>query len=368
MASTTRSRIDVIQYYYEALAKSNDEKSVSEETASHFKIGIGSLRRYLRDAKFLLGQKATGDISQTRSVDGGKCVIHSWKSLAKPTAAELWESCVTENQKRAFDEEASRYLTIDFPEPLPVGVTYLADAHVDDPRARLDLAERDAKIVATCDGMHIAHGGDPLNNYLKQRERYPRFDDPKMSVHGGHLLFEHWFSMTVQKALFACAGNHDYFEYGLAGIFKARDVCDDSNIHYSKDELIATFNIGSESFLGYFTHTFWGTSRLNPVHEILRAARHCPTERKPDIVGVGHRHDSFCGVLPIDGRQVIGVKSGSYKPNAADFEGQASIPHAITDMPVIIFLPDDPCPIPIPSIERGAEILTDMRERYLHRA
>jgi hypothetical protein len=173
--------------------------------------------------------------------------------------------------------------------------------------------------------------------------------------------------MTIRKALLYICGGHEYYLYGRSGILFERGIMDDRNVHYSKDYALADISVGSESYLCYFTHEHWGASKLNPFNELLRAARHSPSAIKPDVVATAHRHDGGTFSDTIDGRKVVGMKSGSYKANAADFEGQRGIPESAWEMPMCILLPDEHKVLPFDSIAWGSKVLGWLRREYKER-
>jgi hypothetical protein len=357
-----KSRIEEVCYRYFELLKANHNSDEAQvRVADEMGLKHDSVRRYISFGRDIyLSHKQSDD--DTRQIDGA--ILRSPKLLDKKSSSDIWNDAKNRNEINIWNEQRQRNIEIEFTDYLPIGLAWIADHHFDDPRADIARAEVDAKTVRNVSGLYCASGGDELNNFIKQLSKFPKFDDVQQPVKERFELFRHWLDMVFLKMLFMTDGNHNYYFYSASGLLLEHHIAEEHGVHCSKDYISPRLIVGDQSYLGFAAHTFWGRSRLNPTHEILRAARHNPGNEKPDFVCVGHRHDNFAGVFQIDGHSVAGIKSGSYKYNSADFEGQASIPNSIPFMPMMIFLPDRKQIIPLNDIETGAEILTNLRETY----
>lgn len=281
-----------------------------------------------------------------------------------PSTQDIWRRQAAANELQILDAQSARRIKIEFDDMRPIAIAWISDHHFDDPRARLDLAETDAVAIRDTEGMYLASGGDELNWYIKQLPKFPKFDDHAIPVQERMRLFEYWMEWVADKVLFACAGNHNYYFYAQAGFLFERWMFQKHEVHYSKDHIVPELRVGDVTYLGYASHENWGTSRLNPFHELIRAVRHAVPGIKPDFVLSGHRHDGLTAVAPIDGQPCTFAKSGSYKANAPDFEGQAHISESIDTMPALIFYPDEKRILPISSIPLAARILEAERKHY----
>lgn len=278
------------------------------------------------------------------------------------TQQEVWDQRKQHTAKKQHEEEAQRYLTLKFNSDKPIALAWIADLHLDDALARLDSAENDAKVIKKTEGMYLGLGGDTANWFLKQLDRFPKFDTPEMATTDKLKLIKYWLDIVKSKWLFLTMGNHDYYLYSRSGMFFERDILG-ANVHITKDELLLNLHVGTQHYLTYFSHSFFGSSRINPLHEFLRAYRHCPGRIKPDLIGLGHRHDGLACDITMDGEKAVFLKSSSYKPKSADFEGQASIPQSSVEMPCAIFLPTERRIIPVMGVEQTADLLNYLRRK-----
>lgn len=326
---------------------------------------IESISRYIRCCK--AGQSNNFELSptlaKTNKLDDNVTIISS-KVFDEVDDYTLWKQQASRTERLAINETQNRAIKIQFKEYLPVGIVWMADLHLDDARARLHEAEEDAKIIQKTEGLYLGYGGDGLNWYIKQIEKFPKFDDPVMPKKDETRLFKQWLSWIYLKTLFATAGNHEFYLYGRSGIIFERDEFAKHEIHFSKDNISVEYELGDQTYNAWYSHTFFGKSRINPIGELLRAARHACAPLRPDIIGLAHRHDPAIADVTLDGYRTYLIKSGSYKPNASDYEGQASITESSDKMTVCIMYPDRKECTLIKDIAEGAEYLTFQRNKY----
>lgn len=259
------------------------------------------------------------------------------------------EDLATKRRRWALLEEASslktdpsrRYIPAVFPRRRHVVIAFIGDTHIGGNilwgqlRADLGLiAQEEVRAVFT---------GDLLDNYKPQSKAgtalyYAPMADPNEAVE--------WavdaFAPTRGKWLGFSKGNHDNWDAAYAGIERIADFAarlDAPLIEESGASIEVV--VGEQAYRIAVKHTWVGTSRISKANTMRRLYAEWPwlDGETPDVVCVAHTHEPDIHHTIMHGREVVMMRSGTYKVSDPYAEKHGFKP--VYGVPAIVLFGDE---------------------------
>lgn len=235
-----------------------------------------------------------------------------------------------------------------FPEHLPVGIAFLSDLHIG---AKIEYRRLYDDLVAIRDtpGLYGVVNGDILENTKPSLKSSPalysaRITSPKKQLAEA----EHFLGIARDKLLVIAQGNHDAFDYRVAGIDRVERLARDFGIPYFTERGGSLrVSVGDHEYTIITKHDYTGKSRINKSNSARRLWEDYPREwNNADVVALAHIHEPDFHHTTRKGLPVIYVRSGTYKVHDDWAEGIGYLPQY--GVPVVVFFPGQRKMIPFP--------------------
>lgn len=190
--------------------------------------------------------------------------------------------------KRRTSFDAHTWFVIKVKDPLPIGIVWFGDPHVDDNGCNWPVLRRHVDLCRDTEGLYGGNVGDTTNNWSGRLVRL--YANQDTSVKTARRLAE-WFMLeSGVRWLIWILGNHDAWGDGSAILAQMAKrlgthklVCHDWEARFK-----LLFPNGWEIRI-YVAHNFKGTSIWNPMHGPMREGQ---LGEDADVYVCGDRHTS----------------------------------------------------------------------------
>ena len=210
------------------------------------------------------------------------------------------------NALRIAHARAQAWQTVRVPIDGPYGICWFGDPHLDDPFCDLTAFERDARTVATTEGMYGANGGDSINNWVGRLERL--YGEQSATVSEGWELVEWALKDLGVNWLIWLLGNHDTWNYGKR-IFEGMNT--NRVLMRDWDAKLKIVSPCGGITTAWARHNFKGSSIYNELHGLKRAAM---MDEQADIYAAFHIHTFAMGDVELPGgRRACMIRARGYK-------------------------------------------------------
>lgn len=264
-------------------------------------------------------------------------------------------------QRRKAHEDAALWQKIKVEESLPYGIAIMGDCHLDDDSCNWDELLADVAVMRDTEGVYAINVGDYTNNWVGRLTAL--YAEQESSKHTGRRL-AHW--LLVESGITWAAvvtGNHDAWNEGNAII---REMVGKAHVNIPVHDWTAKIEIctpkGTPVRINA-SHDFKGKNQFSTTHGLVKEA--IWFQDGADILCAGHIH--FGGLQQVElpgGHTPWLVRVRGYKWHDEHalvngfHEGQAfgsvmAIVDPTKPKGQHIFI--------VPSLQQGAEILTQMR-------
>lgn len=214
-----------------------------------------------------------------------------------------------DRRERAFERRHAAHKAVEWQpvfirDPLPIGIVWIGDPHLDDDSCNLPLLRKHVALCATTPGVYAADIGDDTNNWVGGLMRL--FANQDASQETARQLAKWLLAESGLTWILKIIGNHDAWNDGERIIRDMNAV----NVHYWRSTMKLVFPNGCELKVDA-RHNYKGSSIHNPLHGLMRAAR---TAGGADILVCGHEHHPAHAWMPTeDGRMPTMVRARGYK-------------------------------------------------------
>lgn len=258
-----------------------------------------------------------------------------------------------------------RATTFRTPPNEPVGVCVMSDIHAGARGVRYDWFKRDLSIIAETEGLYVIVNGDLIEAVMPQAKNGTAlfsglFNNPDEQT--AYVLRR--LEPIKHKIIAICEGNHDHAITRWAGVEKLSGVAKALNVPYfSEAGGKVTLICGSQKYVIYVRHQHPGVSQISPSNSSRRAWQEFPDFENADVVVLSHLHFPDTHVTPRKGRDVVWLRSGTYKIMDSWAESRGYTP--AYGVPLVVFSPDEHKMIPWhgTSFVDAVEYLKMLRER-----
>lgn len=222
-----------------------------------------------------------------------------------------------------------------------IGVCVISDIHAGARGVRYDLFKRDLELIANTDGLYVIINGDLIEAVMPQAKN-------------GTALFSGLFNHPDEQAAYILRrlepikhkiialteGNHDHAITRWAGVEKLSGVAKALNVPYFTEAGgKVTLIVGSQKYIIYARHQHPGVSQISPSNSSRRAWQEFPDFENADVVVLSHLHFPDTHVTPRKGRDVVWLRSGTYKVMDSWAESRGFTP--AYGVPLVIFDPHE---------------------------
>ncbi len=224
----------------------------------------------------------------------------------------------------------------------PVAVAFISDVHagaggVDYQRFRSDL-----ETVQNTEGLYAIFNGDALENTKTHSKSSTAlytaaFANPREQLE----YIRRRFAICQNKWVAILSGNHDAFDYRTAGIDRLAGVASELGVPYGTEAgATITAVVGTQRYALVVKHDHAGKSRLNTTNSQRRLFDEWAWADgiDADVVALAHLHEPDLHTTMRRGRDVVYLRSGTYKIRDDWAESKGYRP--CYGVPVVILNPD----------------------------
>lgn len=256
------------------------------------------------------------------------------------TDDELWDY-LEQSFDRRGGEKSHEPVTRSFRSG-PIGIAFLSDVHVGGGGVDLARFRADVGTISRTPNLYAVFNGDLLENTKPQLKSATalysaQFANPKEQY--GYALSR--MALCRDKWLVINQGNHDQFDFRVAGIDRLEMLAHQLGVPY-RTEAGATIKltVGEQPYVIVAKHDHKGKSQLNKSNSQRRLWDEWPHEwENADVVALAHLHEPLVEHVMRKGREVVYLRSGSYKVVDAWAESGGYKP--AYGVPVVIFWPGE---------------------------
>lgn len=211
--------------------------------------------------------------------------------------------------------EATFVPQVEYPE-LPIVMLLASDIHYGSMGVNYPLLKRHLDIVGDTPNFYLATNGDEVDAFNAVFHPTGMTENPlppqvqSRAIAGKLLELD-----SLGKVAVLSQGNHN--RSGFAG---GQDWYDsflsEFNCPVFTQGGLLRVRHGTQEYKILMNHTYWGKSKLNPTNSPKRMLEYEGVyggEETPDIAWVGHVHQGAVEHFSRNGKDVIGVVSGTYK-------------------------------------------------------
>jgi len=253
------------------------------------------------------------------------------------------------------------------PDDLPIGVCLCSDQHYGG-FIRIDLLKRDIGLIANTEGLYAIGGGDWMDNFKpvgKTGTGMYTAADPNPGHQYRRMV--RLLKPTAGKWLVVMAGNHDDgWDMRSAGIARVPDLAKELGAPYASEAgCTLHLTVGWQRYVFYAKHTWRSSSGLNKGNAARNMWNDWPWSwENADVICLSHLHENHMETPTRHGRDVVYLRSGSYK--LADGYAETHGYRPEWGVPMVILFPDRRKIIPFKGQDflEGIATLQMWRERY----
>lgn len=259
------------------------------------------------------------------------------------------------------------------PDDLPVGVCLCSDQHYGG-FIRIDLLKRDIDLIANTEGLYAIGGGDWMDNYKpvgKAATGLFSASDPNPGHQYRRMV--RLLKPSAGKWLVVMAGNHDDgWDMRSAGIARVPDLAKELDAPYASEAgCTLHLEVGWQRYTAFAKHTFRGTSGINKGNAARNMWNDWPWAwENADFVCLSHLHENHMEAVTRHGRDVVYLRSGSYKSGiGTDGYAESKGYRPEWGVPMVILFPDKRRLLAFKGQDfiEGIETLRMWREEYATR-
>lgn len=286
----------------------------------------------------------------------------------KPTNDDEWEDLfsliegVADGRGATTKGEESTWFSLN--EPV-VAVAFVGDIHAGQDGVDYQQFKRDMLTIADTDGLYAVGMGDYMENVkpsLKaQTAMYTTIMKPSEQLE----YCKRRMGVADGKWIAILSGNHDQWDYKVAGIDRIPDLADHLNAPYFTERGGSIFiELGDRTYHVVVKHDYTGKSRITKSNSARRLFLEWPHEwESADVVCLAHLHEPDLHMPIMKGRPVAWLRTGTYKVRDSYAEAGGFKP--AYGVPVVLFYRDERKIIPFsgPLFQDAIHFLAAERER-----
>jgi len=214
---------------------------------------------------------------------------------------------IIKTKKEIFEYEKNKELyyngiPIKFKEDKKIGIIFMGDPHLDNPKTDLELFEKHMKLAKETDDVYLIGLGDYLDNWVGYLSKL--FSEHHITQDEALAIIKYYFEDV--HFLAAIVGNHD--KWNLFEIYFREIIGEDTIIG---DEIRLKLQFPSNEFTIRMRHSFSGRSQYNPAFPAVKQAIF---NLPDDIICMGHTHQLGYQIWPQPYRKLSHCfVVGSYK-------------------------------------------------------
>jgi len=209
-------------------------------------------------------------------------------------------------------QESATWLAYgEYPE-LPIGVSYLTDIHFGGGGVDYELLYNHLETVKDTPNMFLLMGGDIIDAFSPTKHQTGMMADVFNPDEQVEAMMDILQQMDALGKLGAVqVGNHDYWADQAGYRFERflREL--QCPVFQGAGDLHIMVGDQGERYQVYWSHTHFGSSRINITNSTKRALDF--SSRNAEIALLGHTHQASAEVFDKAGRQFAGIVGGTYK-------------------------------------------------------
>jgi len=303
---------------------------------------IGERIRYLIKKEMIPSSSVSKTDKKTYSINDIKQYYSAVKSLNQ--AANKLDTKQTE-------------ATVDIDDNKPVLLIFWGDWHVGAKGVDYDQLDKDIALVSKTDGAYVFGLGDYKDNgnafvipSTAQENQIP----PGMQ----DLIVQDMMNKLKGKIQVLVRGCHDDWDYKVANKDFIQTLCDNVNAVNLWHGGFVNVVLGNEEYKLYIRHKYKNESGLNTTNvqrNIINDRGHV------DIAAVAHKHFPDLQMLKRQGKDVIYLRTGSYK-QYDEFGQKIGGYSGAYGIPCVVIFPNTHKTIPFFDLQQGINYINYLRK------
>ena len=237
----------------------------------------------------------------------------------------------------------------------PIGVVFLADAHIGEAGTDIERLHEDVNTIAEHPQLYCYLGGDMAHNFiLNVMTHFGTMDDSMLPVQAQWALVR-WFVERLKDSLIAVGvGNHDWWTMRNVGIDKVQEIAQEFRAVYTGHGGLVRLTVGEQLYRIYRRHKYGRyNSSFNLTHVVKRMWEQGPEDF--DVGVIEHGHQPAIETFIKRQRQKIAIRTGTYLTDSA-FAAEVGANWQY-GTPVVVFQPDQWRMTPFFSLEEAMAYL-----------
>ncbi|MDD3212160.1 MAG: hypothetical protein PHY64_00690 [Eubacteriales bacterium] len=246
--------------------------------------------------------------------------------------------------------------TVIINESKPFGIAFWGDWHIGGKGVDHRRLDNDADTISDTDGLYVIGMGDYKDN--ASALVHPQSTQESIATTDMQsLIAQHVWAKEADKTVAIIRGCHEDWDKRNSNVDFVQSLCDETGAVNLWHGGVVTVKCGEQEYRIAARHKYKFESSLNTTN----AQRNMMNDFGPvDVIALAHKHYPDFQQLHRMGKDVIYIRSGSYKyydefgQKLAGYKGEYGVP-------IIIFYPDQHRMIPFSDFDAGIEVLAKMR-------
>jgi hypothetical protein len=233
---------------------------------------------------------------------------------------------------------------IDFTFPMagPMGIAIVSDVHAGAGGVQYALFKEDMGLLATTDGLYGLFNGDAFENTKPQlKSATALYSAAFANPSEQYEWVRRRFGIARGKWLGIGQGNHDAFDYRVAGVDRLRLIASELEApYYTEAGATLKITVGTQTYTIFAKHDYVGKSKINKSNSQRRLFDEWAWADgvDADVIALSHLHEPDKHDTIRKGRPVVYLRSGTYKTRDSWSESMGYRPSY--GVPIIILDPD----------------------------
>lgn len=254
----------------------------------------------------------------------------------------LFTSLVSADAVRAHLDPTDESAEIDAPVPGPIGIAFFSDLHAGAQGVNYQQLHQDILTLRDTDGLYGVVNGDLWENAKPQMKSgnalyHSLFASPREQYQ--YIRWE--LAHALGKWIAISEGNHDARDGMLAGVDRLPDLCNELSCYYFTERGGTIYlNVGGQRYVIVMKHQYQGHSNITKSNSNRRLWQEWPhTWESADVIATAHFHEPDSYHTSQRGRDVVWLRSGTYKEHDSWSESKGYKPRY--GVPIVVFHPGE---------------------------
>lgn len=251
------------------------------------------------------------------------------------------------------------------PDNKPFAIAFTSDHHIGAQGVDYGQMRRDLETIRDTDGLYFVVNGDIFENAKPQMKSgnalyHSLFASPREQ----YFYAKSRLSIARDKLIALSQGNHDARDGMVAGIDRLPDLCKHlDTVYFSEKGGTIYLTVGDQQYVIVMKHQYMGNSKITPTNSARRLWQEWPHAwESASVIALAHFHDPHVYQHEQKGRDVVWLRSGSYKVKDEWSESKGFRPSY--GVPIVVFFPDEHKMVSFKDFDEGVRYISAVRAAY----